>query len=100
VANFIEVANDLDHVYQFEGRDVFDLPAPELVTLIQQLDHPDPELSSPPSNFLFPTLVLTLWEPAEDYDHKGGQRRPIFGAIGIGAPSYLQLVREIAKRRK
>src|SRR5262245_52967287 len=100
VANFIEVANDVDHVFEFEGHDVFDLPAAELVKLIQQFDNPDPQLSSPPSELLFPNLILTLWEPAEDYDRKGGHKRPVFGAFGIGAPTYLTLVREIAARRK
>jgi hypothetical protein len=94
-ADFIEVASSLDIEVLFEGLNVLDTPADELVAAIERLDQPDPELSHPPESYTFPHLILTLWGRDKQYDYWGGQTRPVFAAVGAGAPSYLAAIRAI-----
>jgi hypothetical protein len=97
--DFIEFASRLDGELLFDGRDVFDVPAEELVQLVSQHDAFAPELSRPPGEYTFPDLILTLWGAAEQYDHKGGRRRRVWAAVGLGAPTYLAAVRAIRAGR-
>ena len=98
-ADFIEVSSGLAATVLFDGQDVFDLPADELLALIGRHDRPDPELSEPPDSYIFPDLILSLWGRDEQYDHKGGGQRPVFAAVGLGAPSYLAAIRAIRDHR-
>ncbi len=99
LADFIEVASSIDAKVTFEGRDVFDTTADELLAVIEQLDVPAPELSRPPQSYVFPELILTLWGRDTQYDHRGGQERPMFAAVGVGALSYLAAIRAIRTER-
>lgn len=94
---FIEVYNEPDHTFVLAGMDVFDMPAPELVARLEALDSVDPVLSDEYS-FCFPNLIISLWEADEQYDRKGGEKRPIFGAVGIGDERYLVAIRAIDSR--
>lgn len=94
-ADFIEVANNVTLTFTFHGHDIFDIPADVLLDLIQDFDEADPALSRPPYDYIFPNLILTLWDRDEQYDHKGGEQRPMFGAIGIGTLQYLNAIRAI-----
>lgn len=98
-AEFVEVANDAALVFAFQGRDVFDMPGAELLDLIGALDQPDPDLSREGCEYIFPRLILTLWDLDEQYDHKGGEQRPVFAAVGVGTPKYLAAVRAIRAGR-
>jgi hypothetical protein len=95
LVEFIEVGNNPEFVYLFEGLDVFDVPAKKLLQHIKQFDSPDPELSIEGHEYLFPSLILTLWDIGSQYDHRGGQKRPMFAAIGIGDLNYLKAIRAI-----
>jgi hypothetical protein len=97
-ADFIELASALSAEVVLADYDVFDIPADELLALIQEYDEPDPELSRPPDSYVFSELILTLWGRDRQYDHKGGQGRPMFSAVGVGAPSYLAAIRAIRRR--
>ncbi len=97
-ADFIEVTSALSVEVVFNGIDIFDIPADELLALIQEYDEPDHELSRPPDSYIFSDLILTLWGQDKQYDHKGGQRRPMFAAVGVGAASYLAAIRAIHRR--
>jgi len=92
---FIEIANDPQHEFILWDRDVFDQTAHETLSHIMQFDSADPELSEGENNFFFSSLILTLWDIDEQYDHKGGQKRPMVGAIGVGDQNYLSEIRNI-----
>ncbi len=93
--DFIEVCNDIAGEVKFGCHDVFDLHADELLALIRGHEEADGDLSEPPDSYVFSGLILTLWGRDKQYDYKGGERRPVFATIGIGAPSYLAAIREI-----
>jgi hypothetical protein len=97
--DFIEIASSLPHVVLLFGQDVLDTPADELLALVRQFDRPDKELSHPPQSYIFPKLILSLWGRDSQYDHKGGQQRPMFGAVGVGGPTYLEAVRAIRRKK-
>jgi hypothetical protein len=97
-ADFIEVSSHLAAMVQFDDHDVFDLPAQDLLALVEKHDQPDPALSDPPNSYIFPQLILSLWERDKQYDYKGKGCRPVFAAIGIGGPSYLAAIRALRKK--
>lgn len=94
-ADFIEVASDLPVPVLFEGRDVRDTPASELVALIERLEPYDPGLSRPEDEYVFPHRIITLWGPDTQYDRLGERKRVVFAAVGLGAPNYLAAARAI-----
>jgi hypothetical protein len=94
---FIEVYSDPAHTYILEGVDVFDTPADQLVARLATLDSAD-SLLSEQNSYCFPSLIVSLWEADEQYDCKGGEKRPIFGAVGVGDARYLAAIRAIHSR--
>lgn len=90
---FVEVASSIEETVLFDGVDVFDTPADRLLAALSRRDTADPRLSRPPSQYLFPGLVLTLWGRSAQYDHRGGRTRPVFAAVGLGSADYLAAVR-------
>jgi hypothetical protein len=97
-ADFIEVCSGIAADVQFDGRDVFDVHADELLGLIRAYEHEDSELSEPDDSYTFSGLILTLWGRDEQYDYKGGEQRPVFATVGVGAPSYLAAIRAIHRK--
>jgi hypothetical protein len=75
-------------------------PADELLALALRHDVPAAELSHPPQDYIFPGLVLSLWGRDSQYDRKGGQRRPMFGAVGGLGATYLAAVRAASRRQE
>lgn len=69
-ADFIEVCSSIAADVRFDGRDVFDLHADELLGLIRAHESEDPELSEPDDSYTFSGLILTLWGRDEQYDYK------------------------------
>ena len=98
LVEFIGVSSNPAHEFMFKGIDVFDVAADELMEHIRQFDQPDPELSKQGNEYFFPQLILSLWEADEQYDHKGGQERPMFGEVGVGTPGHLEAIRAIKRR--
>jgi len=92
---FIEASAGSTGEFIYEGVDVFDTPAKRLLTHIARFDKPDPQLSREGFEYVFPKLILSLWGPEKQYDHKRHRTRPIFGAVGIGNADYLREIREI-----
>lgn len=97
-ADFIEVCSGIAAEVRFDGRDVFDLHADDLLHLIRVHEPEDLELSEPDDSYIFSGLIMTLWGRDEQYDHKGGEQRPVFAAVGVGAPSYLKAIRAIHRK--
>lgn len=93
--DFIEVGSGIVADVRFDNQDVFDLHADDLLRLIRVHEHEDLELSEPDDSYVFSGLIMTLWGRDEQYDHKGGEQRPVFAAVGVGAPSYLAAIRAI-----
>jgi hypothetical protein len=89
--DYIEIGSILPLRVRFAGRDVYDTSADELLALVEQFDHFAPELSQPPLRYVFPKLILTLWGRNHVFDYRGG-RRPVFGLVGVGTPSYLAAI--------
>jgi hypothetical protein len=97
-ADFIEVCSGIAAAISFDDRDVFDLHADDLLRLIRLHEPENLELSEPEGSYFFSGLIMTLWGRDEQYDHKGGEQRPVFAAIGVGAPSYLNAIRAIHRK--
>ncbi len=93
--DFIAVYGYSQHVFSFSGRDVFDIPGDELVAIISALDRPDPELTQAGYEYVFPRLIISLWDLDTQYDRKGGEIRPVFCSVGVGTPHYLAVCRRI-----
>ena len=98
-ASFIEVYSDAQWTCLFEGADVFDTPADELVRHVERFDSRDPILSTK-NGFVFSSLILTLWEADSQDDRKRNETREIFFAVGIGDQRYLAAIRALAARRR
>jgi len=96
--SFIEVGSGEEHEYLLAGMDVFDTPADALVAALETLDTNDAALGGKGS-YCFPKLIVALWEADTQYDRKGRETRPIFGAVGIGDSRYLSAIRAIRSRR-
>ncbi|EPJ81519.1 hypothetical protein CFII68_18785 [Pseudomonas sp. CFII68] len=44
---------------------------------------------------MFPNQILTLWDADEQYDRQGGERREVWGQVGIGTNAYMAAIRAI-----
>ena len=84
---FIGVFSSRDFTAQIYGRDVFSLPARELFDLIAAADHSGPHQFTP-TQYRFPTQIVTLWDAAKQYDEQGGYTRPVWEQVGIGNDAY------------
>src|SRR5262245_36256795 len=42
------------------------------------------------TEYVFPALVVTLWDADPQYDYSGGKQRPVWAQVGIGDATYLQ----------
>jgi hypothetical protein len=78
--------------------DVFDTPADDLLTELEKHDTNDATLGDNCS-YCFPKLIVALWNADSQYDRRGRETRPIFGAVGIGDARYLSAIRAIHCRR-
>jgi len=95
LCEFIELASGVQASVIFEGIDVFQTAADDVLALVQRIEHQDDQLSEAPASFLFSGLILSLWDPDEQYDYAGGHRRPVFGGVGLGDEAYLVGIRDI-----
>ncbi|WP_139213161.1 hypothetical protein [Pseudomonas kilonensis] len=48
-----------------------------------------------PLFLMFPNQILTLWDADEQYDRQGGERREVWGQVGIGTSAYMAAIRAI-----
>jgi hypothetical protein len=87
-AQFIGVSNHADLLFLYHGRDVFDLPAPELFALIASHERAQTHTYSP-LEYTFPDQVVTLYEADEQYDRKGNRTRAVYAEVGIGSSEYV-----------
>ena len=80
-ATFIGVAYDARLNVTWEGRNVFDMTARELFDLINEKEpSPLPYNDYDPR---FPSQMVTLWDAQEQYDHLGGESRPVWASVGL-----------------
>jgi len=93
-ASFIEVWYYPATIFAYKGRDVFDLPAPELFALFAADDASGPH-GFVASGYLFPGRIVALWEADEQYDRKGKESRPVYATVGVGDERYLAAIRRI-----
>ena len=94
-ADFIGVSSDESLIVSFFGMDVFDTPAEQVFSAIAQRETAGMHAFDP-LEYLFPQQIVTLWDAAAQYDHRGGQKRIIWAQIGLGTERYLSDVRRLA----
>jgi hypothetical protein len=81
-------------VFELEGIDPFDTPAPELFDILAGMDGvPGHEFNA--LEYLFPRIIATLFETEPQYDYVSGGSREIYGQVGVGNAVYLEAVRRI-----
>ena len=89
-ADFIGTSYHPDYTVTYKGQNVFDTKAIDLFDLIASNEGEKHEYDS--SEYLFPNLIVTLWDADEQYDQIGSESRRIWAQVGIGTQSYLQAV--------
>jgi len=95
-ADFIEVSSSAFELgVKFRGVDVFDVDAPKLVSHIEKQAAWEPALSRPPGEYLFPPLILSLWNASKEYDYKRNGKRRVFATVGVGNENYLRGIQEL-----
>ncbi|XZE22270.1 hypothetical protein SH449x_002189 [Pirellulaceae bacterium SH449] len=85
--HFIGFAYSPNFDVAYGNVDPFDSEAKELFRFINEN-----EIEAIPFNDydpLFPTQIIALWDAQEQYDYKGGHRRPIFATFSMGDQRYL-----------
>lgn len=97
LVEFIGVYNTALLLCKFEDHDVFDLPGPELFSLIASKERSDQHKYNS-SEYLFPDQIVTLYEADEQYDRKRGELRPVFMEVGVGNAEYLAAIEAINAR--
>jgi hypothetical protein len=96
-ASFIDVWCHPAMLCTYKGRDVFDLAAPDLFALFAGDDTSGPHAYDA-AEYLFPELIVALWDADEQYDRKGNESRPVYATVGIGDERYLAAIRKIRGR--
>jgi predicted DNA-binding WGR domain protein len=82
----------------FEGKDVFDTPAPKLFKLLASKDK-SRKHSYDAAEYFFPELALYVWEADTQYDRIQNDVRPIYGSLGIGDQAYKALMQAHQAKR-
>ena len=96
--HFVGVAHHPRLLCRYEGRDVFDLPAPRLFALVASREAGTHRYRS--DEYLFPDQIVTLYEADERHDPKGGRSRPVWGQVGVAKADYVRAVRDVRQRRR
>lgn len=97
-ADFIGIAGSDDLCVTYFGIDVFDTPADRLFNAMAGRETSGSHTYAR-TEYLFPQQIVTLWDAAAQYDHRGGGRWPVWGQIGVGSERYLQSQIARAARR-
>jgi hypothetical protein len=79
--------------YSFLGIDPWSLPAEELFGLIAREDGGQHDFNA--SEYLFPNIIVTVWDADSQYDHTGGERRTVFAQVGVGSEEYLRAIEKV-----
>jgi hypothetical protein len=96
-ASLIEVACDPSTLCTYKGHDVFDLSGPELFAILAADDLSGEHLYNS-SEYVFPELMVALWDADSQYDRKGNESRPVYAAVAVGDERYLALIRKLRDR--
>ncbi|MBD3587361.1 hypothetical protein HHX48_16615 [Salinimonas sp. HHU 13199] len=79
--------------FEIYGIDPFDNDAKTLFEHIASKQTDDHDFD--PDDYLFRDTIITLWGSEEQYDHKGGETRPVYAQVGIGNENYLEAIDQI-----
>ena len=66
---------------------MFDTPAEALFSLFASYESGSHAFDA--DDYLFPDLIVTLYEADEQYDYAGGHTRSVYGQVGLGDEAYL-----------
>jgi hypothetical protein len=94
-ADFIGVSSSEHLLVTYFDIDVFDTLAEHVFAAIARRETSGVH-EYDPLEYLFPQQIVTLWDAADQYDHRGGQQRVIWAQIGVGTERYLSDVRRLA----
>jgi hypothetical protein len=79
--------------FTLDGYDPWSIPASDLFERLARLDGGVHRFQS--TEYLFRSLVVTLWDAERQYDHRGHGVMLVFAQIGVGNAEYLQSVDEL-----
>jgi hypothetical protein len=74
-------------IFSMDGLNPWALSAQELFAHLAAMDGDAHDYSS--TEHVFPRRVVTLWDADCQYDHLGGEQRPVWAQVGIGDSVYL-----------
>lgn len=91
---FVGVSSSERFVVRFRGQDVFALGAEELFALVAAVDGTGAHRFVD-HGYCFPGQIFTLWDADEQYDRRGGGRRPVWAQVGLGDAAYAAAIADI-----
>lgn len=88
---FIEVSSfDVPVRIEYLDQNIFELGARALFNRMAKAEGGAHVYAA--SGYTFEKQILTLWDADRQYDHRGGQRRVVWSAVGLGNQAYLDAV--------
>jgi hypothetical protein len=87
VVEYIELSRDSSFVATYNGVDVFELPADDVVAHVCRAAPFDLDNSEHGYSFIFPKLQMSLWRPTMPESPEDEEGR-VFETIGIGVAGY------------
>jgi hypothetical protein len=91
---FIGVFYSKAFVAQYQGVDVFDVPASELFQMAAAADNSGPH-EFDHLEYCFPNQIFTLWHADPQYDHRRKGKRQIWCEVGLGNEAYLATIKAL-----
>jgi hypothetical protein len=93
-ASFIGLSFSKVILFTYDGINVFDIEAERLFRIFSGIDKTKNHFFNK-YEYLFPELVVTLWDADEQYDRLNKERRQIWAQVGVGNDIYLSKVLKI-----
>lgn len=73
--------------YMFQGQHIGVYSAAELFQVLAELDG-DANHKFSDSEYLFPKIMINVWDADSQYAYLGGESRPVYGQVGIAGQGH------------
>lgn len=96
-ASLISVCSHPKLSLRYHDSDLFDMDAMSVFRLLAD-GEPSVSHEYDEIQYLFPQQIVALYDADEQYDHRRGESRPVWGQIGIADAAYLEAIRKIQQK--
>lgn len=91
---FIGVSYNPKFIATYQGIEVFAIDAQELFRFMAESDNSGPH-EYEPSEYRFPSQLMTLWNADPQYDRVGNESKAVWGQVGLGNQAYAAAIARI-----